>query len=123
MGVCSWKTYEVKTGVFAIDIVHDTVDFVHFCFKLYTHDFCLSLLSRDDFGGLLFYVVWGELIGWDVVDLVLGYPLWEDMWWMVDESGGECVDVDFSWEELNFDIHSIIKLVEIMENADHNLIH
>jgi hypothetical protein len=42
---------------------------------------------------------------------------------MVDESGGECVDVDFSWEELNFDIHSIIKLVEIMENADHNLIH
>ena len=41
---------------------------------------------------------------------------------MVDEGGGEGVDIDFSWEELNFDVHSIIKLVEFMENAKHNLI-
>lgn len=80
------------------------------------------MFSGYDFGGLLFYVVWGKLVGWDVVDLALGGPLWEDVWRMVDESGWECVDVDFSWGELNFDVHSIIKVVDLMENANDNLI-
>ena len=102
--------------------MHYTVDFVHLCFKLHAHDFSFSLFSGYDFGGLLFYVVWGELVGRDVVDLALGDPLGEDVRWMVDEGGGEGVDIDFSWEELNFDVHSIIKLVEFMENAKHNLI-
>ena len=118
----SWQTYKVETGVLAKDIVHYTVDFVHLCFELHAHDFSFSLFSGYDFGGLLFYVVWGELVGRDVVDLALGDPLGEDVRWMVDEGGGEGVDIDFSWEELNFDVHSIIKLVEFMENAKHNLI-
>lgn len=113
---------EVEAGVLAVDVMHNAVDFVHFCSELHAHDFGFALFSGDNFGGLLFYVVGCKFISRDVVDLALGDPLGEYVGGVVYESGGEGVEVDFSWKVLNFDVHTIIKLVEPIENANNNAI-